>query len=285
MYGFALLGFPCNESVSKQVHKLELLHEELAKPTAELEAILKEKDAAIQAQEYLEAKDLQSKQDRIEDELRKTRDELAQLKISTEKLAESWCLHGNAGKGLSSAAVRSWYNTHLNAMTEKLQAYRQLEPSAAQAMLGGFQQPCELTGLAVRARMAIKTKARIQGSSTMHAALIVRDWFVYGFFNEFGLKSLMDRKRSKMQKEGLSPSQEEVCEAVLTSSFRSNPDWTELAKTAGEAGITYQSEIVSIYGGMVVITIVASALLAILWRCATCCASKIKCLVLKNKSN
>eukprot|EP00441_Pelagodinium_beii_P008074 CAMPEP_0197698562 /NCGR_PEP_ID=MMETSP1338-20131121/119503_1 /TAXON_ID=43686 ORGANISM="Pelagodinium beii, Strain RCC1491" /NCGR_SAMPLE_ID=MMETSP1338 /ASSEMBLY_ACC=CAM_ASM_000754 /LENGTH=56 /DNA_ID=CAMNT_0043281973 /DNA_START=149 /DNA_END=316 /DNA_ORIENTATION=- len=54
---------------------------------------------------------------------------------------------------------------------------------------------------------------------------------------------MVERKRSKMLKEGLNPSEEEVCQAVLDSSFRANAGVTATATTMGEVGVTYHMEV------------------------------------------
>jgi hypothetical protein len=102
----------------------------------------------------------------------------------------------------------------------------------------------------------------------MHLLLIVRDWYAYGFSVD-----LIARKRASLRKKGITPTAEEVCDAVIDSSFRPNQGVTDISESLHAVSLGYAAEVFFLYA-VVVATLLAAAYFWI--RVCRCMASSGK---------
>eukprot|EP00931_Biecheleriopsis_adriatica_P011792 TRINITY_DN112878_c0_g1_i1.p1 TRINITY_DN112878_c0_g1~~TRINITY_DN112878_c0_g1_i1.p1 ORF type:complete len:437 (+),score=111.09 TRINITY_DN112878_c0_g1_i1:63-1313(+) len=283
-FGFAVLGYPCQGGrVSAETAQLLEMQQRLLESQGKLQAVVDRKGAAIDKEDFMLAKEIELEEDELKDELQTPAADFSKLLKTAKSSAKEYCYDPPpASTGLASEAVRAFYTQHLQLMSQRLLAYQNLaseQLSQTSPMQAGLSAPmplvleevkdtCALAGLAVRMRARIKMEARLRGSSLMHAFLDFRDCLKYGFFVNFSLQDMLDRKKAKMVRAGKTPTGEEVCSAVLASSFTANAGVTQLAKDLGEAGISYELETAALYGALVV-TVLALALVG------NCCRSMI----------
>lgn len=130
--------------------------------------------------------------------------------------------------GLPSPEVRDFYHAELQSWSHTLPAIRRVGNEDFYS-----KSPCELSKLSVAKRATARYQARALGSWLTAQLLVLRDTLVYGGNADFTYESMFEMKRKKLEKIGRSPSQTEVCEALMESSTRSNEKVDKAAKSGG----------------------------------------------------
>lgn len=252
----AMLGYPCLRNVTSNVTQERL--EALISAGKEQHAYFQQKKAeAIKIEDYPEAKAMKAQANEI---AAKVNASARNLEMYTSAIRQ----FGNACNpqvaftpaALSSPQVRDWYTEVLDTMGTRLLSYASAcgahdSSSCLDSSWSvlGHASSCHLAEFAIRMRKQIKEDARLKGSFIMHIFLTVRDWYVYGIDNNM-YATLAKRKRSKMVSAGADPTAEEVCDAIIASSFKANEAVTSHMKKAAASDNGYVAETLAIYCGV-----------------------------------
>lgn len=159
------------------------------------------------------------------------------------QLVDELKARADVGIGLPSGEVRRNYKARLQVLSDKLSAFRR-ETNVTETA------PCSLAAVAVQEREGARIEARLKGPAAMHAALMLRDLWVYQSLEPFTLQNMMQQKRSKMTKSHpeAPPSDHEVCLALVESSTQSNKNWDLTAEATTGANLSYgQETLVMVY--------------------------------------
>jgi hypothetical protein len=156
-------------------------------------------------------------------------------------------------RGLPSPEVRKRYHQRLQALAATANKYHRnltlaskelpVEPSREKSAV------CRLAEAAVKEREAARVEARLFGSVGQHLALIVRDIYVYRSLDPFTPKKMLADRRQKMlgkaKDKNKQITDDEVCEAVVEASVRSNKAYDKAA--SAKAGISFAEETIWFY--------------------------------------
>lgn len=173
---------------------------------------------------------------------------------------------------LPSHEVRRHYHERLRAWSERLQDYRANMTSAglasgSPASAGNASElssatlraasplaapvgltACALAAASVRERESARVEARLLGSAGLHAALVLRDLWVYGSLDPFSFDRMHQQRRKKLAAEGnRTVSDEDVCLALVDSSTRTSKAFDALAENRRSEGASYEWETAHLY--------------------------------------
>lgn len=104
---------------------------------------------------------------------------------------------------------------------------------------------CALAMVSVSERESARVEARLHGSAGLHWVLLIRDFWTYQSLNPFTFEAM---KKHTIKKNG-KISDEDVCNAMVESSTRSNPAWDATAAKRAEHEHTYCTETLTLYIG------------------------------------
>jgi len=176
-------------------------------------------------------------------------------------------------QGLPSSEVRSHYNARLEEWAQTASSFRanltrvDLELpkrndsatcgdacglrslTAATSPCRRCSSTCRLAEAGVLERHSARVEARLRGSAVLHCYLIFRDLWVYRSFDAFSPEAMMKLTRHKLIARGkkASPSDFEVCDALVESASRSSAAFNDLAESLGEQAVGYTKETIFLY--------------------------------------
>lgn len=176
-------------------------------------------------------------------------------------------------RGLPSQEVRLNYKARLETWNKQLESYRRNLTFANIELVMGNEiglgavadakpAACKLAAASVRERHAARVEARLQGSVGIHLCLIFRDLLVYRSLSPFTFEAMMENRRAKIKAtNGIEPTDDEVCQALMDASQRTSKHFDAMAKEKGQQQITFVRETMEIYMlpfcGLAAITYVA----------------------------
>lgn len=167
-------------------------------------------------------------------------------------------LAGTSDRCLSSAEVRVNYHRRLRQWAVRATGYQENATQMAEDLSVAEPTKCKLAEASVREREAARIWARHQGAAALHWALVARDVWVYGSLDPFRFDAMREQRRKKLEAKGAKVADGEICEALVSSSTRSNPEWDKAAAGRAVVGDAYPLETLRLYtvpGSALVVTV------------------------------